>query len=229
MKAQKEKYDPTDKDKAPPAWGLQAIMPKGPATDAFLKEIRTLLGRVVIDKIGVEKAKQLAPILRMPFRDGDNPKEVASLKNADQLAGSWFFNVRNQFKQPVIIGPTGRAVDPATLTTDDIYSGAHYRLLLNFGYYDKKGNKGVSAYINAVMKVKDGDRLDNAVTEAQAQSAFSDFADESAVDMFSQATGGQSGSEPADATQAVNDLFGGVDDSDASAEPEESGGGFSFM
>jgi hypothetical protein len=48
--------------------------------------------------------------------------------------------------------------------------------------------------------------------------------------MFSQATGGQSGSEPADATQAVNDLFGGVGDSDPGADPEESGsGGFSFM
>jgi len=166
------------------SYGMQALLPKGPVADAYLKEMKALLIKVVVGKIGIEKTKQLAPILRMPFRDGDDPKQTASLKNAAQLAGHYFFNCSNMFKQPIVIGPTGRAVPVASLTADDIYSGAWYRLLLSFGYYDKKGNKGVSAYLNSVMKTRDDDRLDNVVSEAEAASAFADFADENAVDLM---------------------------------------------
>ena len=112
------------------AWGLQCLFPKtDPDVIAWMKAMKGVYAQVLIDKFGMEKAKKMAASVKIPIRDGDDPKEAEK-----ELEGFYFMNSNNQFRQPYVIGPMGKPVDPATLTVDDIYSGAWYRVMLEFWY-----------------------------------------------------------------------------------------------
>lgn len=184
------------------AWGMQCIFAKTPVVEAWVTDLKNIYGQVLIDKFGREKAGAIAKILLVkkafPVRDGDDPSNAGALANAEQLKGCYFLNANNRFKQPHIIGPMGKALDPETLTPDDIYSGAYYRVMLEFWYYDTAGNKGISTSIAAAMKTRDGDNLGVGTTKSEATNAFTDFASE-ASEMFSNATG-----EEENTTEEVN-------------------------
>ena len=169
------------------AYGIQLMLPKTEEVEEFIKELKQVYVQVLLDKFGPEKAKNTAQLIaaknKFPVRDGDDPKE-ADLANAEQLKGHYFINTNNRFKQPHIIGPMGKSVDPSTLTTDDIYSGMWGRAMLEFWYYDTAGNKGISTSIAAFMKTKDDDNLGAGTTSTEAEDAFGDFSDE-AASMFS--------------------------------------------
>ena len=156
------------------AWGLQCLFPKSdPNVIAWMKDLRGVFAQVLIDKFGETKAKQVAKSIKLPVRDGDDPAEAEK-----ELQGYFFINSNNKFRQPHVIGAMGKPVDPDTLTVDDIYSGAWYRVMLEFWYYDKAGNKGISSSVAAIMKVKDDENLGSGTTSAEASNAFGDFAGE---------------------------------------------------
>lgn len=167
------------------AWGMQCMFPKdGEGVAEWVKELKKIYVQVLLDKFGAEKAKEMAGIIskkrKFPLRDGDDPSDTEGLANAEQLAGHYFLNSNNQFRQPYIIGPAGKKLDPDSLDADDIYSGAYYRVMLEFWYYDKKGNKGISTSLAAVMKIKDGANLGAGTTSSEAEDAFGGYAGEAA-------------------------------------------------
>jgi len=163
---------------------MQCIFPKDDVVDKWREEVKKVYFQVLVDKFGKDKAMKLFKALNskgaFPLRDGDDENDVSALKNADQLEGCYFLNSKNRFRQPHIIGAMGKPVDPGTLTPDDIYSGAWYRCMLEFWYYDTAGNKGISTSLVAVMKVKDDSNLGSGTTVKEASSAFSGFASEAA-------------------------------------------------
>lgn len=164
------------------AWGMQCIFPKTPEVEAWMGELKKIYAQVLIDKFGKEKAEAIAKVISakgsFPVRDGDKPEDAGALANAEQLKGCYFLNTNNKFRQPHIIGAMGNAIDPETLTPDDIYSGAWYRVMLEFWYYDTAGNKGISTSVAAVMKTKDDENLGVGTSKSEASDAFSDFAGE---------------------------------------------------
>lgn len=167
------------------AWGLQCLFPKSdPVVAEWIKALNPLYGKVLVDEFGEDKAKEVAKtisILRsFPLRDGDRPEDVAKIKNSEELAGHYFLNSNNRFRQPYVIGPMGKPVDPAILTVDDVYSGAWYRVMLEFWYYDTAGNKGISTSVAAIMKVKDDTNLGSGTSPVEAAGAFDDFKGEAA-------------------------------------------------
>ena len=166
------------------AWGMQCIFPKDDVVNKWREEVKKVYFQVLADKFGKDKAMKLFKALAskgsFPLRDGDDENDTATLRNADQLEGCYFLNSKNRFRQPHIIGAMGKPVDPETLTPDDIYSGAWYRCMLEFWYYDTAGNKGISTSLVAVMKVKDDTNLGSGTTVKEASSAFSGFVSEAA-------------------------------------------------
>ncbi len=168
------------------AWGMQCVFPKSdPAVIAWVKALNPLYGKVLVDKFGAEKAqavaKQIAILRSFPLRDGDKPEDVAKIGDPSTLEGCYFLNTNNQFRQPYVIGPMGTPVDPEKLTGEDVYSGAWYRVMLEFWYFDKAGNKGISSSIAALMKVKDDANLGAGTSTTEASSAFDSFKDEAAT------------------------------------------------
>lgn len=182
------------------AWGMQCVFKKTPTVEKWVKELMNIYGQVLLDKFGKEKAGKIAQVLvakkSFPIRDGDDPGTTGALANADQLKGCYFLNSNNRFKQPHIIGPAGKAVDANQLTTDDLYSGAYYRAMLSFWYYDTAGNKGISTSLEAVMKTKDGENLGAGTSKSEASNAFSDYSEE-AASLFN------SGDEPLDMSEEL--------------------------
>jgi len=167
------------------AWGMQCMFPKdGEGVAEWVNDLKKIYVQVLLDKFGQEKAKEMAGILskkrKFPLRDGDDPVDTDGLKNAEQLEGHYFLNTNNIFRQPYIIGPAGKRLDPDSLDADDIYSGAYYRVMLEFWYFDKKGNRGISTSIAAVMKIKDGANLGAGTTSSEAEGAFEGYAGEAA-------------------------------------------------
>jgi len=167
------------------AWGMQCMFPKdGEGVAEWVGELKKIYAQVLIDKFGQEKAKEMAGVIskkrKFPLRDGDDPSDTDSLKNAEQLVGHYFINSNNTYRQPHIIGPAGKRLDPDSLDAEDIYSGAYYRVMLEFWYYDKKGNKGISTSLAAIMKIKDGANLGAGTTSTEAEGAFEGYAGEAA-------------------------------------------------
>ena len=159
------------------AWGMQCLFPKDdPDVAAWRKDLNRLYAKVLIDKFGQEKAATLAPSIKTPLRDGDAPAEADK-----ELEGFWFMNVNNIFRQPHIIGAMGKPLNKeeiARLTVDDLYSGAWYRVMLEYWYYDKAGNKGISASVVAIMKVQEDTNLGSGTSKSEAESAYTEFAGE---------------------------------------------------
>lgn len=126
------------------------------------------------DKEGVKRFKQAITSAAAAFFGKNKAKWPKSwngcLRDGDEetdkgkaYRGHYFFSAKNYSRKPQLVGPDGQPlVDPV----NEFYSGCYCRLSLNFAGYNKAGNKGVGIYVNNIMKVKDGERLDG-VTDAE--------------------------------------------------------------
>ncbi|WP_160045581.1 DUF2815 family protein [Paenibacillus sp. USDA918EY] len=96
---------------------------------------------------------------KTPLRDGDEERP-----DDEAYAGHYFLNATSKNK-PGIAKPIGK--DPSTgktkfqeiTDTTEVYSGCYAKVSLNFYPFDAKGNRGVAAGLNNIVKVQDGDFL----------------------------------------------------------------------
>lgn len=87
--------------------------------------------------------------LRMPLRDGD-----AERPDDANYAGKYFLNARTRKKPQVVDHTVSPILDP-----EEFYSGCYGNVSLSFYPYRASGNKGISAGLGNIQKVKDGERL----------------------------------------------------------------------
>lgn len=158
-----------------PEWGCQLRWPMDdPEVKLWVADMGKLFTKIFIDKFGKEKAAKLManPSVRIPLRNGNN-------ESNDEYEGWFFMNVRNKFRQPMIIGPTGKALPTDMITDQVIYSGAWYRSRITVKHFEVKGHV-IGAFVDILMKIKDDDRLDNIIDVGKAEDEFSEFATEDA-------------------------------------------------
>lgn len=108
---------------------------------------------------------------KTPLRDGDEERP-----EDENYAGHYFLNASSKNK-PGIAKPIGKEANGKTkfqeiTDTTEVYSGCYAKVSLNFYPYDAKGNRGVAAGLNNLVKVQDGDFLGG------RSSVNEDFADE---------------------------------------------------
>lgn len=111
--------------------------------------------------------------LELPLHDGDEEKD---LERYPEFANHYYINAKSTNK-PDIGKPVGKGADGKTklqeiTDSNEVYSGCYARVSLNFYPFDIKGNKGVAAGLNSVIKVQDGEFLGG------RSSMQDDFADE---------------------------------------------------
>ena len=99
-----------------------------------------------IAKFGGKKPNKAA--IKLPLRDGDVERDDEAYK------GHYFVNA-SSLRQPLVLDADKEEI----LDKDEFYSGCYGRAVINFYFFDKTGNKGVAAGLNAVMKLKDGEPL----------------------------------------------------------------------
>lgn len=114
-----------------------------------------------------------------PLRDGDLPNENGEARGPE-YAGHWFIAAKaGTSRKPFVVD---QSVQPI-LQEEEIYSGCYVNMAIQFYAYENSGNKGISASLTGVQKVKDGERLGAAPVEA--------------TDVFSAIAGGQPAQPPA--------------------------------
>jgi hypothetical protein len=116
---------------------------------------------------------------KTPLRDGDEERP-----DDEAYAGHYFLNASSKNK-PGIAKPIGKGADGKTkfqeiTDTTEVYSGCYAKVSLNFYPFDAKGNRGVAAGLNNVVKVQDGDFLGGraSVNDDFAEEEFDDDVDE---------------------------------------------------
>lgn len=102
--------------------------------------------------------------LALPLKDGDNPGE--GREPNPSYEGSYYISA-NSKTAPGVVGRDRKPI----INQDDFYSGCYGYISLTIAPYDINGKKGIKAYLNHIMKTRDGERLGGAST------AEFDFAD----------------------------------------------------
>ena len=94
--------------------------------------------------------------LRSPLRDGDLGRA-----EDEAYAGAYFVNVSSKTKPGIVkrmkVNGENRLVE--VTNEEDIYSGCYGFASVNFFAYNNKGNKGIGAGLNNILKTRDGEYL----------------------------------------------------------------------
>lgn len=96
--------------------------------------------------------------IKLPLRDGDEERP-----DDEVYAGHYFLNATSKNK-PGIAKPIGKDSNGKTkfqeiTDSTEVYSGCYAKVSLNFYPFDAKGNRGVAAGLNNVVKIQDGEFL----------------------------------------------------------------------
>jgi hypothetical protein len=151
-------------------YSIQLMIPK---TDK--KGIAQLEALVAKAKTKGQEKKwggKVPPFRYKPLRDGD--EELESGEKTDPCYKGMLFinascNGNESDPRPQVVGPDAKPLMDQSL----LYSGCIVRADLTAFPYKNGGNCGVGWWLNSIMLVRDGDRLDGKVNAADA---FANFA-----------------------------------------------------
>lgn len=129
------------------------------------------------DKGTLEKIKQAIADARTAFCEKKGPnalpaKPTTTLYDGDgtrrngeefgeECRGHWVITVSSKNKPVIVDRDRQEILDPA-----QVYSGCYGRACINFFGYSSNGNKGISAGLNSVQKLDDGEPLGGATGSA---------------------------------------------------------------
>lgn len=95
---------------------------------------------------------------KTPLRDGDEERP-----DDEAYAGHYFLNASSNTKpgiaKPIGKGPDGKTKFQEITDSTEVYSGCYAKVSINFYPFDVKGNKGIAAGLNNIVKVQDGEFL----------------------------------------------------------------------
>lgn len=98
-----------------------------------------------------------------PLRDGDLPNDSGEPRGPE-FAGHWFIAAKASTKRKPFVVDGNRNL---ILDESEVYSGCYVNIAVQFYGYSNSGNKGISASLIGVQKVKDGERLGGPALEAE--------------------------------------------------------------
>lgn len=104
-----------------------------------------------------EKTGKAAPT-KTTLHDGDGTRPSDGEPFGAECKGCYVITVSSKNKPMLVYSDKQMLTDP-----NELYSGCYAKAIINFYCYDTAGNKGISAGLNAVMKLEDGEPLGGAV------------------------------------------------------------------
>lgn len=97
--------------------------------------------------------KKLPKNLPMTLHDGDEPKESGEDYGVE-CKDCMVINVSSKTKPVIVYADKTPMTEPT-----ELYSGCYGRAVINFFVYDTAGKVGVTAGLNGLMKLEDGEPL----------------------------------------------------------------------
>lgn len=142
----KPKADPDRPDEKPKYQCQIRIDKKDKQTVAAIKRAIKAVEAEMITKVFGGKTPKKA--IKNTLKDGDVEKDE------EEYEGIYYMNVSSNRRPPMV----DRHLEPIT-DEEEIYSGVYARVCLNFYYYDRKDGKGITAGLESIQKVANGERL----------------------------------------------------------------------
>jgi hypothetical protein len=112
---------------------------------------------------------RLPAVLKTTLKDADKDTDQDGEIFADKwpyTAGHYIINVSSKNQPQIVDAACNPIINPT-----EFYSGCYGRASINFFAYNNQGNKGISAGLNNLQKLEDGESLGSFTTAEQ------DFAD----------------------------------------------------
>ena len=168
-------FEPAETPSGDMKYSARVLIPK--SDKQTLKDIRNAQEAAVEaglkSKFGGKRPKDLRDCLR----DGDTAEDQEGnlLKdNWPEYEGHYFINVSSRTQPGVVDRQTRTITD-----SGEFYSGCYGKASINFFAYNTAGNKGVSAGLNNVQKIADGDYLGG---RSRAEDDFEPYDDDDDLD-----------------------------------------------
>lgn len=159
-----------DADKEP-RYSATLLIPKSDTklVEAVKSAINSAYGAAVETCWGSKKP----PIDKVTcLRDGDEPN--ADGEDRGEAYHDCYYLTAKSIQQPGIVDKARQPIiDP-----DELYSGCWGYVSVGFRGFDNNGNKGISCFLNNVMKTKAGEPLGTARTSAADDFANVDFGED---------------------------------------------------
>ncbi|NTZ20906.1 DUF2815 family protein [Paenibacillus sp. JMULE4] len=149
-------FEPRPDDNGEEKYSVSILVPKDDKDT--LRKIKAAVDAAVEQGKSSKWGGKVPANLKKPLRDGDEERP-----DDEAYAGHYFFNATSKTKpgiaKPVGKGPDGKVKFQEITDSTEVYSGCYAKVSINFYPYDAKGNRGVAAGLNNVVKVQDGEFL----------------------------------------------------------------------
>lgn len=148
-------WEPQENDSGDLKYGTSILIPKD--DKETLRKIKAIVD-LLKEQAKAKYNGKLPAKFHTPLRDGDEERP-----DDEAYANHYFFNASSKNK-PGIAKPIGKDGGGKTkfaeiTDTTEVYSGCYAKVSVNFYLFDTKGNKGIAAGLNNIVKVQDGDFL----------------------------------------------------------------------
>ena len=146
-----------------PKYSVMLLIPKSDVgTIARIKKaIDAAAQKGLSTKFGGKLPALLKTTLKDADKDMDQDGEIFADK-WDYVAGHYILNVSSKIQPQIVDANLNPIVNPV-----EFYSGCYGRASINFFAYNNNGNKGISAGLNNLQKLEDGESLGSVTTAEQ--------------------------------------------------------------
>lgn len=147
-------FQPRGMDGQEPKYSVCLLIPK--SDKETIKAINEAMEQAKKD--GASKWNGKIPTkVKTTFYDGDVEKP-----EDEAYAGCYYLNASNK-RKPGVVDANVQPILDAT----EVYSGCYGRAVVNFYAYNAQGSKGITASLQHIQKVSDGEPLGGAFTRAE--------------------------------------------------------------
>jgi hypothetical protein len=136
-------------------YSITLLIPK--SDKATLGKIKAAMAAAKTLWLDKNTGKKLPSDLKHTLHDGDGERPNGG-DFGPECKDCWVLTVSSNSKPTVVFSDKSDILD-----SQELYSGCYGRAVINFYVYDTQGNKGLTAGLNGVMKLSDGEPLSGGV------------------------------------------------------------------
>ena len=149
-------FSPRSIDDGPAKYSVTLLIPK--SDKATLAKIKAAMAAAKTAYMSKNSGKKLPAELKHTLHDGDGTRPNSGEEFGEECKGHMVITVSSK-------NPPALVYSDKTPITDnrELKSGDYGRAVINFYVYDTSGNRGISAGLNGLMKLYDGEPLGGGV------------------------------------------------------------------
>lgn len=146
-----------------PKYSVMLLIPKSDA--GTITRMKKAIDAAAQKGLSTKFGGKLPTVLKTTLKDADKDTNQDGDVFAElwpETANHYIINVSSTNKPQVVDADLNPILDP-----NEVYSGCYGRASINFFAYNNQGNKGISAGLNNLQKLEDGEPLGNITTAEQ--------------------------------------------------------------